>query len=120
MGLYNAINIALKRQENKQDLGDLKHAEIFGTAIKRVKAADLNLVNLQADRALCLSGLFAISKAHAWPTASDEIGAMAESLEIGFSTYAVDFHAILQGRSHGTRGFCRNYVIYLQNSPRSI
>ena len=75
---------ALKRQENKQDLGDLKHAEIFGTAIKRVKAADLNLVNLQADRALCVSGLFAISKAHAWPTASDEIGAMAEYLESVF------------------------------------
>ena len=84
LGLYNAINSALKRQENKQDLGDLKHAEIFGTAIKRVKAADLNLVNLQADRALCVSGLFAISKAHAWPTASDEIGAMAEYLESVF------------------------------------
>ena len=78
MGLYSTIGLTPKRQKNAQDLGDLHYALTFGKAADRARQAGLPLVNFQGDRALEVAGLFATSGLHAWPSASGELGGLAE------------------------------------------
>ena len=84
LGLYNAIDLAPKRQDNKEDLGDLRYAATFGKAAERVKRAGLTLAQFQGDRGLDAAGLFSISRLHAWPSAAGEVGALAGSTEGAF------------------------------------
>jgi hypothetical protein len=78
IGLYSAIDLVPKRQENGQDLGDLHYAVTFGKAADRARQAALPVVNFQGDRGLEAAGLFVISQQHAWPSAAGEVGALAE------------------------------------------
>ena len=84
IGLYNAIDLAPKRQKDHKDLGDLRYALTFGKAFERLQAVDIQPANGQADRGLCRAGLFAISQKHAWPTASGEIGQLDNFLNSTF------------------------------------
>ena len=84
IGLYNAIDLAPKRQKDCKDLGDLRYALTFGKAFERLQAVDIQPSNGQADRGLCSAGLFAISQKRAWPTASGEIGPLANFLDSTF------------------------------------
>jgi len=84
LGLYNAIDLAPKRQENKEDLGDLRYAVTFGKAAERVSQAGLTLAQFQGDRGLDAAGLFSVSRLHAWPSAAGEVGALAGSTEGAF------------------------------------
>ncbi|HMF34121.1 MAG TPA: hypothetical protein VKK79_22040 [Candidatus Lokiarchaeia archaeon] len=77
-GLYAAIDLAPKRQANREDLGDLRYASTFGKAAERVQQAGISLGGFQADRGLEDAALFAVSQQHAWPTASGVIGALEE------------------------------------------
>lgn len=78
IGLYMAIDLTPKRQQNLQDLGDLHYALTFGKALDRARRAKLHVKHTQADRGLCATSLFAVSQQHAWPTAGGEIGELAE------------------------------------------
>lgn len=84
IGLFNAIDLAPKRQKDCKDLGDLRYALTFGKAFERLQAVDIQPANGQADRGLCRAGLFAISQKCAWPTASGEIGQFASFLDSTF------------------------------------
>lgn len=84
IGLYNAIDLAPKRQKDCKDLGDLRYALTFGKAFERLQAVDIQPANGQADRGLCRAGLFAISQKCAWPTTSGEIGKLANFLDSTF------------------------------------
>ena len=68
IGLYSAIDLAPKRQINREDLGDLKYALLFGRTFERLQSVDIHPSNGQADRGLNNAGLFEISKKRAWPT----------------------------------------------------
>lgn len=78
IGLYNAIHLVPKRQLNKEDLGDLQYAVVYGKAIERVNLAGQETTSLNGDRGLAVLGVFAISQNHAWPTASGQIGELSE------------------------------------------
>jgi len=78
IGLINAIDLAPKRQINGADLGDLQYAVVYGKAIERANEAGLTLKQVQGDRGLEVLGIFAVSRDHAWPAISGEIGALAE------------------------------------------
>ena len=94
--------------------------EIFGKAAERVKIAGLNLVNLQADRALCVTGLYAISKDHAWPTASGEIGAMADYMSSVFLITPWTSTKYSKADLIARDNFAEVIDINLENSPGSI
>ena len=81
LGLYSAIDFAPKRQENAQDLGDLRYAVTFGKAADRARLAGLTVRNFQGDRALEVAGLFVVSHQHAWPASSGEVRGLAEFTE---------------------------------------
>jgi hypothetical protein len=86
IGLYFAMELVPKRQADGKDLGHLHYAIVFGKATDRAHEAGLPLVNLQGDRGLEAAGLFIISQQHAWPSASGEVGALAEITKTVFLT----------------------------------
>jgi hypothetical protein len=84
LGLYNAIDLAPKRQKDNADLGDLRFAVVYGKAIERVKNSGTILKHLQGDRELSVLGVFAISQQHTWPAISGELGNFAEVTDHAF------------------------------------
>ena len=84
IGLFNAIDLAPKRQKDHKDLGDLRYALTFGKAFERLQAVDIQPANGQADRGLCRAGLFAISQKRIWPTVSGETGQLDSFLDSTF------------------------------------
>lgn len=84
IGLYNAISLTPKRQENGKDLGELQYAVVYGKAIERVQEVGLSLKQMQGDRGLSALGVFLISQQHAWPTNSGEIGILKEFTKDAF------------------------------------
>jgi hypothetical protein len=84
LGLYNAIDLAPKRQEDNADLGDLRFAVVYGKAIERVKNTGTPLKHLQGDRELSVLGVFAISQQHAWPAISGELDNLSDVTDHAF------------------------------------
>lgn len=78
LGLFSAVDFAPKRQENAQDLGDLRYAVTFGKAAERAKQAGIPVRNFQGDRALEVAALFVVSQQHAWPATSGDVGGLAD------------------------------------------